>query len=158
MDQAGWSPEPEIIEYLLSFSSDLSQRLEDGRTILESYIRNLYYITDFFSWRLDLDKLISCIEKLARRGAKWCPSEKSDYDTFRAALRKLEPYKAMSVLEHFLKIDLFGPGAFRVLISTPRMKDMLGTDVLRAAAGCKIRERRQKRIGGWQKRRYSAVS
>jgi hypothetical protein len=27
MDQAGWSPEPEIIEYLLSFSSDLSQKV-----------------------------------------------------------------------------------------------------------------------------------
>jgi ankyrin repeat protein len=50
LDQAGRSPEPEIIEYLLSFSPKLSERLQSGRTILESYIRNLYYISDFASW------------------------------------------------------------------------------------------------------------
>jgi hypothetical protein len=46
-------------------------------------------------------------------------------------------YKAISVLERFLKIDLFGPGTFRVVMSTPTIKDLLGTEFLRTAAGCK---------------------
>jgi hypothetical protein len=35
-DQASWSPEPEIIEYLLSFTLNLSGTLESGRIILKA--------------------------------------------------------------------------------------------------------------------------
>jgi len=63
----------------------------------------------------------------------------------------MERYKAISVLERFLKIDLFGPGTFRVLMSTPTMKDLLGIELLKAAAGCNGLKQRSKRTGGWNR-------
>jgi uncharacterized protein (UPF0297 family) len=146
LDNAGWFPNPEVVEYLLTFEPDLSKKLEDGRTLVERYVYHSYYSSDCWSWRLDQDKLINCIEMLARRGAVWCPSDKSDYRKFRAVLRKMDHYRAMTVLENFIKIGLFGPGTFRVLMSTPAMKDLLGTDFLRAAAGCKLPEKRRRRV------------
>jgi hypothetical protein len=41
LDNAGWSPEPQVIESLLTSPPDLAQKLEGGSTILESHIRNL---------------------------------------------------------------------------------------------------------------------
>jgi hypothetical protein len=57
----------------------------------------------------------------------------------------MERYKAMTVLENSIKIALFGQETFRIIMSTPAMKDLLGTDFLKTAAGCRVPERRQKR-------------
>ena len=145
LDRVGWSPNPEVIEYLLSLGPDVSRKLEDGETLIESYMRSLYYASDSWAWRSDQDNPIKCIEMLAKRGAVWCPSEKSDYKKLRAVLRKMDRYKAMTVLENFLKIGLFGPSTFRVLMSTPTMKDLLATDFLRSAAGLQVRESKRMR-------------
>jgi hypothetical protein len=107
-------------------------------------MRSLYYASDSWSWRSDQDNLIKCIQMLAKRGAVWCPSEKSDYKKFRAVLRKMDRYAAMALLENFLKIGLLAPSTFRVLMSTPATKDLLGTDFLKAAAGRKVPEPRRK--------------
>jgi hypothetical protein len=68
----------------------------------------------------------------------------------------------VTLLERFLKIGLFRPGTFRVLMSTPTMKDLLGIELLRAAASCKL-VKRPKQTGRRQKnqkttRRDSEVS
>ncbi len=124
-----------MIEYLLSFNPDICHPTEDGESLVESYFSGLYYSWDI-SWRPDrLDQIVASIELLAKRGARWAPTSGTRYNLLRAALRKIDRYKAISLLEKFVAMDLFGPGTFRTLMSTPKMEDLLSTDTLRLAFG-----------------------
>jgi len=143
---ADWTPRSEVVQYLLSFDPDICSRDEHGESLIESYFAGLHYSWNI-SWRADhLDQIVACIELLAKHGAKWTPSSRTSYDRLRAALRKIERYKAISILERFVALNVFGPGTFRILMATPKMKDFLVTDTLRLAAGQKVLGKARHRV------------
>ena len=108
------------------------------KKLLESYISGLYYSLDF-AWRPSaLDQAVTCIVLLARRGARWIPTDRSRLNHLRKVLGQIDRSKAIDILEKFLAADVFGPGVFCTLISTPKMNELLTDGRLKIAAGQKV--------------------
>jgi hypothetical protein len=90
--------------------------------------------------RRDSSLTIQCIEKLAKHGAKWQPKERYRHSQFRRALYRVEKWRALDVLNKLLAAEAFGDGAFRELMSTPKIRELLSngyrnTDKIPEAAG-----------------------
>jgi hypothetical protein len=111
---ASFYRDPQVVEYLMSFSPDLAKPISDGETVMDSFFRSLGWDWDPIFMRRDSSPTIQCIEKLAKHGARWQPKERYRY-SLRRALCRVEKWRALDVLNKPLAAEAFGDGVFRAV-------------------------------------------
>jgi hypothetical protein len=150
LERSGLSSQPEIVDLLLAPGGEF----EDHSEVIKRYIRSLGWTLEGGWFRRDPKTIVDCLCLLASKGMKWEPAESCDYRYLRKGLAKAQAPQAIDVLNRLVRAGLFTEAVFKELVSTPRMRELLGpghhgASTLREFAGFEEpspRRRRRQRV------------
>jgi hypothetical protein len=150
LEKSGLSSQPEIVDLLLSAGGASKENSE----VVKRNIRSLGWTLEGDWFRRDPKPIVECLCLLASKGMKWTPTESCEYRYLRKGLARAQPSDALDVLNRLVSAGLFAEAVFKELVSTPRMRELLGpgrygASALREFAGFeepRPRRRRRQRV------------
>jgi hypothetical protein len=137
-----FSPNPELIEFLLSLGADARVGTKDRSAMHSAFSAFEWSLDPVFSYNSysRTDAALHCIEVLAANGARWAPKDPYRISCLRRALAKAAAHDAIRYLERITKAGAIDQPMFHELMRTPKMKEILnesspGVVTLRRYAG-----------------------
>lgn len=122
LEKSGLSSHPEIVDLLLAAGGDPKENSE----VIKRYVRSLGWTLEGDWFRRDPMPIVDCLCLLAAKGMKWLPKESHDFRYLRKGLSRAQSSVAVDVLSRLVRAGLFTEEVFKELVSTPRMREVVG--------------------------------
>lgn len=127
LTEASFSCQPEIVRALLEAGADPNKG-EEWRNPMRRMINALGWELNPIFRTGDPDRVLTCLEMATERGGRWKPDKDDDLSSLRRAISKYfktSEWQTISVLRRLAKSGALEKDAFRDLMRTPRMREVL---------------------------------